>query len=216
MPTVDDLLHKLNGATVFTMPDVRAGYHQLSLAEESRHITTFATHKGLHRDFNKLNFGTNSLSKIFQHVISEQIRDIPKAINISDDIIIFGRTQADHDEALRAVFERFSHIGLTLSQNKCEFSQSQLIFFGLVFSGDGISPDPAKVEAIHSCSSTQSVKEVRSFLGMANYGAKFIPNFSDLTRTYQEECAFQLDVSACPGIQCSKGRLDERNSNGLF
>ena len=57
-----------------------------------------------------------------------QIHDIPNAINISDDIIIFGQTQADHDEALRAVFERFSHIGLTLNQNKCEFSQSQLTF----------------------------------------------------------------------------------------
>ena len=185
MPTVDDLIHKLNGATVFTKLDLRAGYHQLSLAEESRHITTFATHKGLHR-YKKLNFGTNSASEIFQHVIGEQIRDIPNAINISDDIIIFGQTQADHDEALRAVFERFSHIGLTLNQSKCEFSQSQLTFFGLVFSGEGVSPDPAKVEAIHNCSSPQSVKEVRSFLGMATYCAKFIANFSDLTAPLRE------------------------------
>jgi hypothetical protein len=116
---------------VFTKLDLRSGYHQLSLAEESRHITIFATHKGLHR-YKKLNFGTNSASEIFQHVISEQIRDIPNAINISDDIIIFGQTQADHDEALRAVFERFSQIGLTLNQDKCEFSQSQLTFFGFV------------------------------------------------------------------------------------
>ena len=185
MPTVDDLIHKLNGATVFTNLDLRAGYHQLSLAEESRHITTFATHKGLHR-YKKLNFGTNSASEIFQHVIGEQIRDIPNAINISDDIIIFGQTQADHDEALRVFFERFSHIGLTLNQSKCEFSQSQLTFFGLVFSGEGVSPDPAKVEAIHNCSSPQSVKEVRSFLGMATYCAKFIPNFSDLTEPLRE------------------------------
>ena len=172
MPTVDDLIHKLDGATVFTKLDLRAGYHQLSLAEKSRHITTFATHKGLHR-YKKLNFVTNSASEIFQHVIGEQIRDIPNAINISDDIIIFG-------------FERFSHIGLTLNQNKCEFSQSQLTFFGLVFSGNGVSPDPAKVEAIHNCSSPQSVKEVRSFLGMATYCAKLIPNFSDLTEPLRE------------------------------
>ncbi len=184
-PTVDDLILKLNGATVFTKLDLRSGYHQLSLAEESRHITTFATHKGLHR-YKKLNFGTNSASEIFQHVISEQIRDIPNAINISDDIIIFGQTQADHDEALRAVFERFSQIGLTLNQDKCEFSQSQLTFFGFVFSCEGVSPDPAKVEAIHKCSTPKSVKEVRSFLGMATYCAKFIPNFSDLTEPLRQ------------------------------
>ena len=87
IPTVDDLIHKLNGATVFTKPDLRSGYHQLSLAEENRHITTFVTHKGLYR-YKKLNFGTNSASEIFQH---QQLRDILNAINISDDIIILGK-----------------------------------------------------------------------------------------------------------------------------
>ena len=84
--TVDDLIHKLNGAAVFTKLDLCSGYHQLSLAGESRHKTTFATHKGLHR-YKKLNFGTNSANEIFQHVISEQIRVIPNALHISDDII---------------------------------------------------------------------------------------------------------------------------------
>ena len=162
-PTADDLIHKLNGATVFTKLDRRSGYHQLSLAQESRHITTFATHKGLHR-YKKLNFGTNPASEIFQHVINEQNRDIPNALNISDDIIIFGQTQVDHDAALRAVFERFSQIGLTLNQDKCELSQSQLTFFGFVFSSEGVSPDPAKVQAIHKCSTPKSVKEYAVFL----------------------------------------------------
>ena len=184
-PTVDDLIDKLNGATVFTKLDLWSGYHQLSLAEESQHITTFGTHKGLYR-YKKLNFGTNSASEIFQHVFSEQIRDIPKAINISDDIIIFGTTQAEHGKALHAIFERFSLIGLTLNKDKCEFSQSQLTFFGFVFSCDGISTDPAKVSAIHNCPPPNSVKAVRSFLGMVTYCAKFIPNFSELTEPWRE------------------------------
>jgi hypothetical protein len=86
-PTIDGLIHKLNGATVFTKLNLRSGYHQLSLAEESRHITTFVTHKELYR-YKKLNFGTNSASEIFRHIISQQLRDIMNAINISDDIII--------------------------------------------------------------------------------------------------------------------------------
>ena len=71
-PTIDDLIHYLNGATVFSKLDLRSGYHQLSLAKESRYITTFATHKGLRR-YARLNFGTNSASEIFQHAISEQL-----------------------------------------------------------------------------------------------------------------------------------------------
>ena len=120
-PTVDDLTHTLNGSTVFSKLDLRAGYHQLSLAPESRYITTFATHKGLRR-YARLNFGTNSASEIFQHIIQELLRDIPGALNISDDVIVFGTCQADHDQALHAVFKKFSESGLTLSKKKCQFN----------------------------------------------------------------------------------------------
>ena len=101
MPTVEDLIHTLNGATVFSKLDLRAGYHQLSLAPESRYITTFATHKGLWR-YTQLNFGTNSASEIFQKIIQDQLRNVPGTLNISDDVIVFSKTQADHDAALNA------------------------------------------------------------------------------------------------------------------
>ena len=96
-------MHTLNGSSVYSKLDLRAGYHQIPLAADSQNITTFATHKGLRR-YARLNFGTNSASEMFQHIISELLRDIPGAMNISDDIIVFGKTQADHDEALRATF----------------------------------------------------------------------------------------------------------------
>ena len=184
-PTVDDLIHNLNGATVFSKLDLRAGYHQIPLAAKSRYITTFATHKGLRR-YTRLNFGTNSASEIFQHMISEQLRDITGAFNISDDVIVYGKTQADHDKALRAVFQKFADINLTLNKSKCEFNKSSLSFFGFVFSKEGISPDPDKVRAIHNMSPPKSVPEVQSFLGMATYCAKFIPSFSDISQPLRE------------------------------
>ena len=58
-PTVDDLIHTLNGATVFSKLDLHLGYHQLSLVPESCYITTFVTHTGVKR-YTHLNFGTNS------------------------------------------------------------------------------------------------------------------------------------------------------------
>ena len=69
IPTMDDLAHILNGATVFSKLDLRSGYHQLTLAPESRYITTFATHKGLWR-YNRLNFSTSSASEIFQSILA--------------------------------------------------------------------------------------------------------------------------------------------------
>ena len=179
-PTIDDLIQTLNGATVFSKLDLRSGYHQLIIAPECRYITTFATHKGLWR-YSRLNFGTNSASEIFQKVINEQIHDIPGTLNISDDVIIFGKTQADHDKALEAVFKKFADARLTLNKSKCEFNKSSITFFGFVFSSKGIAPDPTKVEAINSALPPTTTSGVRSFLGMATYCAKFIHNFSDVS-----------------------------------
>eukprot|EP00795_Rhopilema_esculentum_P014355 gene14355-5400_t len=179
-PTIDDLIHALNGATVFSKLDLRSGYHQLVFSEESRHITTFATLKGLRR-YTRLNFGTSSASEIFQNAVYEQIRNIEGAVNISDDVIIYGNNQADHDRALHAVCKRFQDMGLTLNKAKCELNKKEITFFGYVFSDKGISADPQKVHAIHNAPPPQSFKDICSFLGMANYCAKFISQFSDIS-----------------------------------
>ena len=113
--------------------------------------------------------------------MGEQLRDITGTLNISDDAIVYGKTQSDHDEALKKVFQKFSDVNLTLNKSKCEFNKSSLSFFGFVFSKDGVSPDPDKVKAIHDMAPPKSATEVRSFLGMATYCTKFIPSFSDVS-----------------------------------
>ena len=179
-PTVDDLIYTLNGATVFSKLDLQSGYHQIMLAPQSRYITTFATHQGRLR-YCRLNFGTNSASEIFQKLINEQIRDIPGALNISDDVITFGKIQADHDNALKAVFQKFAEVNLTLNKSKCEFNKRSIAFFGFVFSEKGISPHPIIVESIKKDFQPTTTHAVRSFLGMATYCAKFIPNFNEIS-----------------------------------
>ena len=107
-------------------------------------------------------------------------------MNISDDIIVYGKTQADHDEALKAVFRKLAGKNLTLNASKCEFNKPSLSFFGFIFSKDGISPDPQKVSSIHNMSPPTTVHAVRSFLGMATYCAKFIQSFSDISLPLRE------------------------------
>ena len=124
---------------------------------------------------------------MFQRVISDQIRDIPGAINISDYVIIYGKTPEEHNIALQAVIEKFIKVGLTLNREKCFFAQKSLTFFGFVFSDKGVSADPEKkAKSIHNTPAPQSASEVRSFLGMATNCAKFIPHFSDLTHSLCE------------------------------
>ena len=127
-----------------------------------------------------MNFGITSASEIFQETIRNVIAGIPGARNISDDIIVFGKTERDHDIALHATLKRLSEKGLTLNKSKCEFGKDKIEFFGLVFGKNGISPDPVKVKAVQEAKPPQNVAEVRSLLGMLNYSSRFIPDYATL------------------------------------
>ena len=180
MPTVDDIRYQVNGAKYFSKMDLKHGYHQLELHEDSRNITTFSTHLGIAR-FRRLNFGTSSAAEIFHNEIEKLLRGVEGALNIQDDILIFGRTQKEHDKAVKNVFEKLKAANLTLKKSKCEFSKSSIIFYGLHFSADGVSPCPEKVEALRKAEPPESKTELRSFLGMVNYHADFISNYAEIS-----------------------------------
>ena len=126
----------------------------------------------------RLHFGTNSASKLFQNVIYNQVHDIPGVI----DVIVYGKSQEDHDNALHTMSQHFTKISLMLNKEKCQFNENKLRFFGIIFSSEGISADPAKVDFVKNAALPHSVKGIHSFLGMVTYCAKFIPNFSDLSK----------------------------------
>ena len=127
VPTVQDLIVDLNGATDFSKINLNQGYHQLELAEESRSISTFATHIGLFR-YKRSSFGINSAAEIFQKSIEEVLQGIEGVRNISDDIIVFGKTQADHDATLQAVFQKMRENNLTANPAKCLLTNHPLTF----------------------------------------------------------------------------------------
>jgi hypothetical protein len=180
MPTLDDLISDLNGSTVFSKLDMTNAYHQLELDEQSRYITTFTTHVGLRR-YKRLLFGVNAASEIFQNAIAELLSDIPGAKNLSDDIIVHGKTQKEHDISLRATLKKLEENGAKLNKEKCVFSVNELVFFGHVFGAKGVSADPEKIKTITATTPPKNVSEVRSFLGMTQYVSRFIPNYATMT-----------------------------------
>ena len=185
IPTLDEIKQQVSGATVFSKLDLKAGYHQLELAKESRYITTFSTHLGLRR-YKRLFFGVNSASEIFQDAVHTVIRDVENAFNISDDIIVHGNGQVEHDKALLAVLQVLSDRGATLNWPKCQFNMPEIEFYGMIFNSEGMKPDPKKVEAIKQLSAPESKSEVHSFLGMTTYLCKFVENYSTITAPLRE------------------------------
>lgn len=180
VPTVEDLIVDLNGATVFSKIDLNQGYHQFEIEKNCGSITTFAVHVGLFR-YKRLSFGVNSAAEIFQNSIEEVLQGIKGVRNISDDIIEFGRSQTDHDNALRAALQRMRENNLTANPDKCLLNQSSIDFFDHRFSADGISADDKKVSFRINASPPRNATEARSFLGLAQYLSRFIKDFASIS-----------------------------------
>ncbi|PFX34364.1 Retrovirus-related Pol polyprotein from transposon opus [Stylophora pistillata] len=104
-------------------------------------------------------FGINAASEIFQNAIKEILTGLPGCQNISDDIVVYGKTQKKHDENLRGVLERLQQHGVRLNKEKCTFSRSEIKFYGQIFSKNGVKADPAKIKGIIDMSKPESVSK---------------------------------------------------------
>ena len=180
IPTVEELLQDMSESRVFTKLDLKMGYHQLELHPDSRDVTTFVTHCGLFR-YKRLVMGINAASEIYQHEIQKVVQGIPGVANLSDDIIVHAKNMQEHDERLRKTLHRLLEAGLTLNGEKCRYRKDEIEFLGHKLTAKGLDPARNKVEAIINAREPQNVSEVRSFLGLANYCARFIPNYATLT-----------------------------------
>ncbi len=180
-PTLSELISDLSGSKVFSTLDLNQGYNQLELDETSRSITTFTTHVGL-RQYTRLFFGISSAAEVFQDAVCQVLSGLKGVVNISDDILVFGKSEEQHDENLKAALQRLSDSGLTLNRAKCKLYKSSVEYFGHVFSAAGMSASPEKLKAIVTMPTPTNQAELRSFLGLTNYcGSRFVEDYATLT-----------------------------------
>ena len=97
-----------------------------------------------------------------------------------DDILIYSKTQKEHEEHLEIVLQTLKDHKLYAKFSKCEFWLDRVHFLGHVVSAEGIYVDPAKIEAVSNWKAPKSVTEVRSFLGLAGYYRRFVEGFARL------------------------------------
>ncbi len=181
LPRVDDILDSLGNSQYFSTLDLKSAYWQISVDEKDRHKTAFVTQRGLF-EFNRMPFGLVTAPTTFQRAMDLVLSGLSYVICLCylDDVIVFGRDFNEHYDRLKTVLERLRSHNLRVKLEKCTIAARQVSFLGHVVSESGITPDPAKIEAVKNITSPRNIKGVRSFLGLAGYYRKFIPAFSSI------------------------------------
>lgn len=180
MPRIDDLLDRIGSAAFITTLDLCKGYWQVPLDAASRPYTAFRTPAGLFQ-FTVMPFGLHGAPATFQRLMDRVLQGCEEfCAAYLDDVVIFSDSWEQHLQHLSAVLEKIRAAGLTLNVSKCEWARRDTRYLGYQLGGGEVRPQVDKVEAILKCPRPQTKKEVRSFLGLAGWYRRFVPQFATL------------------------------------
>jgi len=185
LPNITEIFDSLDGATVFTTLDLYSGYHQILMDEESIEVTSFTTKFGNYQ-FKVMPFGLTGAPATFQREMNRILFPlIGKCVfNFIDDILIYSKTEEEHLEHVRQVFDILNQHKLKVNIEKCTFMQPEVEVLGHKVSAEGLSPLDNKIKAIKEWKPPTTVHELRSFLGAIGYYRDFIDEYAKISLLY--------------------------------
>jgi hypothetical protein len=124
LPVIDELLDELAGASRFSKLDLRAGYHQICLAEGKEYKIAFQTHSG-HYEFKVMAFGLCGAPNTFQGAMNAAMSRLLRksALVVFDDIVVYSSTLEDHVQHLTKVLSLLQQDKWQVKLSKCSFAQ---------------------------------------------------------------------------------------------
>jgi hypothetical protein len=177
------LFDQLVGAKVFSKIDLRSGYHQIKIRASDIPKTAFSTRYGLY-EFLVMSFGLTNAPAYFMYLMNSVF--MPKldkfVVVFIDDILVYSKNEAEHTKHLHTVLHRLRDHQLYAKLSKCEFWLKEINFLGHKISQDGVSVDPKKVQEVMNWKPPTTVRQIRSFLGLAGCYRRFILDFSRIAK----------------------------------
>ena len=183
LPNITDILDKLGHSIYFSTLDLASGFHQIELNPDDIAKTAFNTPYG-HYEFLRMPFGLKNAPATFQRAMDSVLYGLQgeRCFVYLDDIVVFASSLQEHEQKLTEVFNRLRKHGLKVQPDKCEFLRKEVAYLGHIISNEGVKPNPDKVQAVQSFPVPKTCKDIKSFLGLAGYYRRFIPNFSKITK----------------------------------
>ena len=149
VPIIDELLDELAGAQWFSKMDLRAGYHQIILAEGEEMKTAFQTHSG-HWEYKGMPFGLAGAPATFLGAMNTTLQPLLRkcVIVFFDDILVYSKSLQEHQYHLQQTLELLRKDQWKVKLSKCSFAQNKIAYLGHVISSAGVATDPSKMQAI--------------------------------------------------------------------
>jgi hypothetical protein len=192
LPRLEEKLDRIAYSKVFTVLDLKAGFHQIRINKEDIEKTAFQFGRGKY-EFVRMPFGVKNVLATFQKLIDEFLQGLEESYvqAFMDDIIVFSKSHTEHRDHLKKILARLKW--LKISRKKLSFFKTEVLFMGHIISARGVRPNKDLVAAIRDIRIPTNVKEVRSFLGVINYYRRFLGNLAggrsrSPKQTIKEEC----------------------------
>ena len=180
IPNMDTLFAEISKAKYFSKVDLAKGYWQIAIKPEDRPKTAFATHLGLYQ-FTRMPFGLLSAPAVFARMMRLLSLERFSALNFFDDILIHSREFQNHCEHVEGVLETLKEHGLTAKPAKVLVGFRTLEFLGHVIGQGSIKPEESKIKKILTVPTPQTVKQVRSLMGLFSFYRRYVPKFAEIT-----------------------------------
>ena len=210
--SIEEIMGKFHGMTRFTIANFNKGYWMVELDPESRKYTMMALDIGRFQ-WTQLPMGPIVAQDVFQRKLDAIFLSVPGVTGIADDMIIYGRSDLEHDKHLINFLEVCRKNTLTLNPDKMQFRLPQVSFFGHQWSAKVLSPDPKKIAAVRRMELPEDVETMRSFLGLVNYLNRFSPHLAELSEPLREICRqnmeFELNESVCVAFSRTKEEISK-------
>ena len=189
IPRIDELMDMVGKrkAKIFSSLDLMKGYHQVRMEEGSKVKTAFTCHLG-HYQYQRMPFGLTNAPATFQRLMGKLFggQNWDFVFVYLDDILVASQSMEEHLSHLEKVAMRIQEAGLRLRPEKCLFATERIEYLGHTLTSSGVQPNDQNVKAVTDFPTPSNLKEVRSFVGMANFYRRHIPKMATLSRPLTE------------------------------